>query len=113
MSLSQRRSSNQLMANDYVNGSPLVLGAVNLLFVACIKQLLCRLHWQVEVLHCITLHYARVSMPLVSQVQYGKQSQELKRPATSTIADLKAEVRYADLDVPTNSGGEAWCMTAA
>lgn len=26
------------------------------------------------------------------QVQYGKHSQELKRPATSTIADLKAEV---------------------
>jgi hypothetical protein len=28
------------------------------------------------------------------QVQYGKHSQELKRPATSTIADLKAEVRW-------------------
>lgn len=31
---------------------------------------------------------------LFVQVQYGKQSQELKRPATSTIADLKAEVGY-------------------
>jgi hypothetical protein len=29
------------------------------------------------------------------QVQYGKQSQELKRPASSTIADLKAEVGAA------------------
>jgi hypothetical protein len=37
-----------------------------------------------------------VPMPSLMQVQYGKQSQELKRPATSTIADLKAEVRLVD-----------------
>jgi hypothetical protein len=41
------------------------------------------LHQHADVPHCL---------PPLGQVQYGKQSQELKRPATSTIADLKAEV---------------------
>jgi hypothetical protein len=38
-------------------------------------------------------HAHSCSCALHLQVQYGKQSQELKRPATSTIAELKADVR--------------------
>lgn len=82
-----------LAADLYVSGLPRSSAAVVPTWLTLLLMLWLAVHrYMLRGLHTYEDKNANSVFVCRLQVQYGKQSQELKRPATSTIADLKAEV---------------------